>query len=209
MITVHMAGPSRQSTFRLNKSPFNVALSVTNPALNAYTFPLSSSPKFIRLYFFPASYAPNFDRSQAVFSVKAGGFTLLHDFNASATADASASDTIYREFCFHTESGQNLNITFSPGKASPDAYAFINGIEILSMPPYLFYTSPQSPDGVAYVGSAKTIRIENNTAQEMVYRINIGDESRIYSYQDTGMHRNWDGSGDEYSYLDDLSRKFT
>ncbi|KAM0958423.1 hypothetical protein EV1_023491 [Malus domestica] len=174
-----------------------------------YTFPLSSSPKFIRLYFFPASYAPNFDRSQAVFSVKAGGFTLLHDFNASATADASASDTIYREFCLHTESGQNLNITFTPSTASPDAYAFINGLEIISMPPYLYYTSPQSPDGVAYVGSENTIRIENNTSLEMVYRINIGDESRIYSYQDTGMHRKWDGSGDEYSYLDDLSRKFT
>ncbi|KAM1076270.1 hypothetical protein EV1_023526 [Malus domestica] len=47
-----------------------------------YTFPLSSGPKFIRLYFYPASYAPNFNRSQALFSVKAGGFSccvwLIH-----------------------------------------------------------------------------------------------------------------------------------
>ncbi|KAM2858848.1 hypothetical protein COP2_024340 [Malus domestica] len=174
-----------------------------------YTFPLSSGPKFIRLYFYPASYAPNFNRSQALFSVKAGGFTLLHDFNASATADASASDTIYREFCLHTESGQDLSISFTPSKASPDAYAFINGIEILSMPPYLYYTSPKSPDGVAHVGSEKTIRIENNTALEMVYRINMGGGRRISSDQDTGMYRNWDGLRDEYNYLDDLSRQFS
>ncbi|KAM0958441.1 hypothetical protein ACFX2C_023732 [Malus domestica] len=174
-----------------------------------YTFLLSSGPKFIRLHFYPASYAPNFDRSQALFSVKAGGFTLLHDFNASATADASGSDTIYREFCLHTESGQDLNISFTPSKASPDAYAFINGIEILSMPPYLYYTSPRSPDGVAYVGSGKPIRIKNNTALEMVYRINIGGQGRIYSDQDTGMYRNWDGLRDEYNYLDDLSRKYS
>ncbi|KAM1187677.1 hypothetical protein ACFX2J_023577 [Malus domestica] len=141
-----------------------------------YTFPLSAGPVFIRLYFYPATYAPNFNRSQALFSVQAGGFTLLHDFNTSATADASGSGTIYREFCLHTESGHNLNITFTPSNASPDAYAFINGIEILSMPPYLYYTSPQSPDGVAHVGSENTTHIDNNTALEMVYRINIGGQ---------------------------------
>ncbi|KAB2610397.1 receptor-like protein kinase FERONIA [Pyrus ussuriensis x Pyrus communis] len=172
-----------------------------------YTFPLSSGPKFIRLYFYPASYGPNFDRSQALFSVKAGGFILLHDFNASVTADASGSDIIYKEFCLHTEAGQNLNITFTP--TSPDAYAFINFIEIISMPPYLYYTSPQSPDGVAYVGSENTIRIENNTALEMVYRINIGDERQIYFDHDTGMDRQWDSLELEYNYLEDLSKKYS
>ncbi|KAM1187676.1 hypothetical protein ACFX2J_023576 [Malus domestica] len=171
-----------------------------------YTFPLSAGPVFIRLYFYPATYAPNFNRSQALFSVQAGGFTLLHDFNASATADASGLATIYKEFCLHTESGHNLNITFTPSNASPDAYAFINGIEIISMPPYLYYTSPQSPDGVAHVGSENTTRIDNNTALEMVYRINIGGERWISSDQDTGMYRNWE---DESNYLDDLSRKYS
>ncbi|KAM0955361.1 hypothetical protein ACFX2A_024256 [Malus domestica] len=191
------SGEVSYSTARLSRFEFT------------YTFPISSGPKFIRLYFYPASYAPNFGRSQALFSVKAGGFTLLHDFNASVTADASGSDTIYKEFCLHTESGQNLNITFTPSKASPDAYAFINFIEINSMPPYLYYTSPQSPDGVAYVGSENTIRIENNTALEMVYRINIGDERQIYSYLDTGLYRKWDSLELEFNYLDDLSRKYS
>ncbi|KAM1076269.1 hypothetical protein EV1_023525 [Malus domestica] len=77
------------------------------------------------------------------------------------------------------------------------------------MPPYLYYTSPQSPDGVAYVGSENTIRIENNTALEMVYRIDIGDERWIYSDQDTGMYRKWDSSELESNYLDDLSRKYS
>ncbi|KAM0958447.1 hypothetical protein ACFX13_024144 [Malus domestica] len=76
------------------------------------------------------------------------------------------------------------------------------------MCPYLYYSSPQSPDGVAYVGSENTIRIENNTALEMVYRINISDERRIYPDQDTGMYRNWDSLELESNYLDDISRKY-
>ncbi|KAM0955353.1 hypothetical protein ACFX2A_024248 [Malus domestica] len=77
------------------------------------------------------------------------------------------------------------------------------------MPPYLYYTPPQSPDGVAPVGSEKTtIRIENNTALEMVYRINIGGR-QLNSDQDTGMYRNWDGLSYEYNYSDDSSRRFS
>ncbi|KAM1058984.1 hypothetical protein ACFX11_024060 [Malus domestica] len=112
------------TTARLSRSKFT------------YTFPLTSGQKFIRLYFYPTSYAAEFDRSKSLFSVEAGGFTLLRDFNASVTADTSSSETVYREFCLNIASEQSLNITFTPSRASPDAYAFINGIEIeiVSMP---------------------------------------------------------------------------
>nr|AQM55938.1 MRLK3 [Malus domestica] len=184
------------TTARLSRSEFT------------YTFPLTSGQKFIRLYFYPTSYAAEFDRSKSLFSVEAGGFTLLRDFNASVTADAFSSETVSREFCLNIASEQSLNITFTPSRASPDAYAFINGIEIVSMPDNLYYTSPQSADGPVSVGSINPSRIENNAAMEMVYRINVGG-SQLSFNRDTGMYRNWDGIQVEYNYLDDLSKNFS
>ncbi|BBN67467.1 Malectin/receptor-like protein kinase family protein [Prunus dulcis] len=163
------------STARLSRSEFT------------YRFPVTTGQKFIRLYFNPASYGPDFDRSKALFSVKAGGFTLLKDFNSSVTADASESDTIYREFCLNVESEQSLNITFMPSRETVDAYAFINGIEIVSMPNNLYYTSAQISVGVNYIGSENTFRIDNGTALEMVYRFNVGGRLLV-SNQDTGMY---------------------
>ncbi|BFG26503.1 hypothetical protein CerSpe_127770 [Prunus speciosa] len=175
-----------------------------------YSFKLTSGQKFIRLYFNPISYGPDFDRSKALFSVKANGFTLLHDFNTSVTADAYGTETIYREFCLNMESSeQSLNITFtpSPSLASPDAYAFINGIEIVSMPTNLYFTASQS-DGVGLVGNNFNFHIENNSALEAVYRINVGGKSLSFN-EDTGMYRNWGGVEEEPKYLDDLSVEFS
>ncbi|BFG26508.1 hypothetical protein CerSpe_127820 [Prunus speciosa] len=161
----------------------------------SYKVPLSTGQKFIRLYFHPVSYDPGFDRSKTLFSVQAGGFTLLHDFNASVTADAFGAETLRREFCLNIDEVQNLNITFTPSRAIPDAYAFINGIEIVSMPTNLYYTASES-HGVDHVGNEVKYRIENSTAMEMVYRINVGG-SALSFYQDTGMYRNWDSSVEE------------
>ncbi|KAK9924911.1 hypothetical protein M0R45_033252 [Rubus argutus] len=162
-----------------------------------YKIPLSSpGQKFIRLHFNPATYTPDFDRSNSLFSVKAGGFTLLSDFNATVTAYVSPPQI--REFCVNVETEQSLNITFTPAK---DAYAFINGIEIVSMPTGLYYI--RSPK---FIGSETLYPIENNTAMEMVYRINIGG-SPISPNGDTGMYRNWDAADEKY--LDDVSREFS
>ncbi|PRQ53346.1 putative protein kinase RLK-Pelle-CrRLK1L-1 family [Rosa chinensis] len=169
-----------------------------------YRFSLTTGQKFIRLYFYHASYA-DFDRSKALFSVEAGDYTLLQDFNASATVDAAGVETIYREFCLNIYDGdQILSITFTPSKAK-QAYAFINGIEIVSMPTYLYYTAAQS-NAAHYIGGGDRFPIQENTAMEMVYRINIGGSS-VSSSQDTGMYRNW--NGDDVTYLDELSRSLT
>ncbi|KAL6287657.1 hypothetical protein ACE6H2_012047 [Prunus campanulata] len=168
---------------------------------------LSTGQKFIRFYFHPVSYGPGFDRSKALFSVQAGGFTLLHDFNASVTADAFGAETLRREFCLNIDEGQSLTITFTPSRAIPDAYAFINGIEIVSMPTNLYYTASES-HGVDYVGNEVNYRIENITAMEMVYRINVGGSALSFD-QDTGMYRNWDSVLDEQKYLDDLSSRWS
>ncbi|XP_059449703.1 receptor-like protein kinase FERONIA [Corylus avellana] len=163
------------ATARLSLSPFT------------YLFRVTAGQKFIRLYFYPNSY-PNFDRFKALFSVKAGSFTLLNNFNASLTADADddPGDTIFREYCVNIEEGQRLNITFTPSAAN--AYALVNGIEILSMPSNLYYTS--SDKGLFFVGQYNQFYIDNNTTLEMVYRLNVGGRS-ISAYEDTGMFRRW------------------
>ncbi|CAN6574618.1 unnamed protein product [Malus baccata var. baccata] len=179
------------TTVRLSRSEFT------------YRFNLTAGQKFIRLYFYPVSY-PDFDRSEALFSVKASGFTLLKDFNASVNADVDGVEILYREFCINIEEEeQSLNITFTPSrsKASPDAYAFINGIEIVSMPPNLYYTAPEDPKGIKFIGTENTIRVESNTAMETVYRINIGG-GQLFFNRDTGLYRNWEDNSFEQKYLD-------
>ncbi|XP_068336087.1 receptor-like protein kinase FERONIA [Pyrus communis] len=188
------------TTVRLSRSEFT------------YRFNLTAGQKFIRLYFYPVSY-PDFDRSEALFSVKAGGFTFLNDFNASVNADADAyeEETLYREFCINIEEEEQiLNITFTPSrsKASPDAYAFINGIEIVSMPPNLYYTAPEDPLDIEIIGTKNPIRVENYTAMETVYRINIGGGPLFFN-KDTGLYRNWDSYSFEKDYLDDASSRWS
>ncbi|XP_030953306.1 receptor-like protein kinase FERONIA [Quercus lobata] len=154
-----------------------------------YIFPVTTGQKFIRLYFYPASYS-NFDRSRALFSVKAGPFTLLNNFNASLTADADADprDTIFREFCVNVKEDERLNLTFTPSDSN--SFAFINGIEILSMPSNLYYT-PSDSQGFSYISQQNLYVIGNGTALEALYRINVGGKS-IVPNEDTGVFRTWE-----------------
>ncbi|CAN6702353.1 unnamed protein product [Malus baccata var. baccata] len=208
-IDVHQAAGGNTSVFKQAPQGSSVQIPYTTVRLSrsefTYRFNLTAGQKFFRLYFYPVSY-PDFDRSEALFSVKAGGLTLLKDFNASVNADADGVEILYREFCINIqEEEQSLNITFTPSrsKASPDAYAFINGIEIVSMPPNLYYTAPEEPKGIKFIGTENTIRLET-TAMETVYRINIGGGPLFFN-KDTGLYRNWEGVSFEQKYLDTAS----
>ncbi|KAH1156361.1 hypothetical protein GLYMA_18G270900v4 [Glycine max] len=165
-----------------------------------YSFSLKAGPKFVRLFFYSVSYQ-SFDRTKACFSVTAGPYTLLRDFDASLNADADDDpgqpDILFREYCINLEDGQKqLNITFIPSKTSqnPDSYAFINGIEIVSLPPFLYYTNPDDditgwPQPVGL--NTNPFPIENNYAMETKYRLRVGDQ-QIPALNDTGMLRSWD-----------------
>lgn len=113
--------PIPYSTARIFQSPFT------------YSFSVSPGQKFVRLYFNPCSYQ-GFENSTALFSVTSGKFTLLSHFNPSFTADSLGLKTLVKEFCLNIEERENtvLNITFSPSSTPLGAYAFINGIEIIS-----------------------------------------------------------------------------
>ncbi|KAL6311645.1 hypothetical protein AAG906_025662 [Vitis piasezkii] len=170
------------STARLSRNEFT------------YSFPLTAGQKYIRLHFYPSSYG-EFDRSKAFFSVKTGGgYTLLSNFSAALAADDLGTSRIVREFCINfNEEGEKLNITFTP-TAGADAYAFINGIEIVSMPDNLYYTAQDG--GFKFIGQQNSFFVETDHALENVYRLNVGGKS-LSPTDDTGMFRTWDAD-DEY-----------
>ncbi|KAL5805761.1 hypothetical protein ACOSQ3_028661 [Xanthoceras sorbifolium] len=172
-------------TARLSRSQFT------------YTFNLTPGQKFIRLYFFDTSYL-NMDRYKAFFSVKAGSFTLLGNFSTSLTAEASRQDTILKEFCVNVVENQNLNLTFTPSQDYKGSYAFINGIEIVSMPLNLYYTTATGEMEFPFVGQAAGAfySLSNSKALERVYRVNVGG-SYISAGYDTGMYRSW-STDDDY-----------
>ncbi|KAG2710960.1 hypothetical protein I3760_04G054500 [Carya illinoinensis] len=178
----------------IRQSPINTQVPFATARISlstfTYNFSVTAGQKFIRLYFYPASYF-EFDRSKALFSVQAGPFTLLSNFNASLTADADEDpgDTIFREYCVNIEEGQRLNITFNPSPIVSDSYAVINGIEIISMPPNLYYT-PADRTGFSFISQNDLYSIKNSTALETVYRLNVGGNS-IPPTKDTGMFRAW------------------
>ncbi|OMO50605.1 hypothetical protein COLO4_37981 [Corchorus olitorius] len=172
-------------TARIFQSPFT------------YSFRVSPGQNFIRLHFYPGNYH-QFQRSKAFFTVTAGPFTLLSNFSPSYTVDSLRLQTLVKEFCLNIEENhQVLNITFSPSSAPLGAYAFINGIEIVSMPTNLYFTG--SNDRRIH-GSALRNRfpVENSTALEMIHRLNIGGGS-ISPENDSGsLYREWSDDKDYF-----------
>uniref|UniRef100_A0A6N2N2X2 Malectin-like domain-containing protein n=1 Tax=Salix viminalis TaxID=40686 RepID=A0A6N2N2X2_SALVM len=80
-----------------------------------------------------------------------------------------------REFILNVEDEmKNLSITFTPSPHVADAYAFINGIEIVSMPTNLYYTAGDDK-GLHDVGKdGAQYALQKETALEMMYRLNVG-----------------------------------
>ncbi|KAL2335412.1 hypothetical protein Fmac_016625 [Flemingia macrophylla] len=169
------------ATARLSRSQFN------------YSFPVTTGPKFVRLFFYPTSY-PSFPRTDASFTVLSNQFILLHAFNASLNADAESTQTIFKEYVVNVDTGDRLNLSFIPSQ--PNSYAFINGIEVLSMPTDLYYTSADDV-GLTFVGRTILYRVESSTALETEYRIKVGGQA-ISPVNDTGLFRNWAGQDQDY-----------
>lgn len=154
-----------------------------------YRFNVTPGPKFIRLHFYPASYL-YLNISKAFLSVSACDFTLLHNFSASLNADYFNLAYLMKEFIVHV-SGNTLELTFTPSSSNAsDAYAFVNGIEVVSMPLGLYIRGDDAP--LPLVGHDSTmVYIYNDTAMENLYRLNVGGEQILPKY-DTGVFRTWD-----------------
>jgi hypothetical protein len=156
---------------------------------STYSFTVSTGPKFIRLYFHPATYA-GLDKTRSYFSVTSNGFTLLSNFSAFLAVSGKSTPVVTKEFVINVQTNQRLNITFIP---LPNSYAFINGIEVVSMPNNLY--QDRKVDAVKFVGFNAIF--DNTTALETVYRVNVAGPFISDEFA-TGMFRIWE---DDVAYI--------
>ncbi|CAL9165834.1 unnamed protein product [Musa hybrid cultivar] len=162
--------------------PYLTARVFTSPY--TYSFPVGPGRKYVRLHFYPSNYS-NHVASDAFFSVTSDTHTLLSNFSAYLTADSLNYAYLAREFSVNVSTG-GLSLTFTPSTTHPNAFAFINGIEIVSMPDIFSSASPMLVIG----GSSLPYTIDQDWALETVYRLNVGGQS-LSPTQDSGLFRSW------------------
>ncbi|XP_012855541.1 PREDICTED: putative receptor-like protein kinase At5g39000 [Erythranthe guttata] len=184
------AQPKLSSLFQIKGS--STASSVTHKLISAddpipyktgrfsrscfsYAFQVTPGEKILRLHFNPVPYK-GFKRLRDLFDVEAGAFTLLSNFSASLAANALGLNSFVKEFCVNIEENEQLNIVFSPSSSeSLNTYAFINGIEVISVPPDLSYFH-KGNIGVQMVGKS-LVYVDNGTALKIIRRVNIKHDS--------------------------------
>ncbi|KAB1211442.1 Receptor-like protein kinase FERONIA [Morella rubra] len=122
----------------------------------------------------------------------------------SSTYEASRQDSsisevpymtalVVKEFIVNVLNSHHLNVTFIPFSSS---YAFINGIEIVSMPNNLYLRDQDSDESAAtFVNFQPLVCSVNTTALETMYRLNVGGQA-IPGVEDTGMFRTWKNDED-------------
>ncbi|KAF8092533.1 hypothetical protein N665_0412s0027 [Sinapis alba] len=151
-----------------------------------YKFQVSPSWKFLRLYFYPTRYGSDFNATSSFFSVSVDGLTLLKNFNADLTVRTLKPESKYFIKEFIVTAYKTLRLTFTP---SPDSLAFVNGVEIVSIPDR-FYTKGGFDDKITEVGSNIALELDEEITLETVYRLNVGGHM-VYAVNDTGMFRQW------------------
>lgn len=152
---------------------------------STYNFPVSSQGRhWVRLHFYPTNYN-SLNSSNCYFDVTAsGGITLLRNFSAYITAQALTQAYIVREFSLAPSDDGMLSLTFTPSKDYHGSYAFINGIEIISMPN--IFNQPAT-----LVGAAQTEDVSSGSvAFQTMYRVNVGGQY-LPPTNDSGMSRTW------------------
>ncbi|XP_012855559.1 PREDICTED: putative receptor-like protein kinase At5g39000 isoform X2 [Erythranthe guttata] len=145
----------------------------------SYVFQVNPGQKIIRLHFNPAPYK-GFKRLKDLFDVEAGSFTLLQNFSASLTANSLGVSSFVKEFCLDIKENEKLSIVFSSSSSeSLGTYAFINGIEIISVPLALSYFH-KGDIGVQVI-SRSLLYVDNMHALEIIDRVNVKYDSVLSS----------------------------
>ncbi|XP_073118675.1 putative receptor-like protein kinase At5g39000 isoform X2 [Henckelia pumila] len=155
-----------------------------SPSGFSYVFLVSPGEKFIRLHFNPAPYK-GFQKYKDLFTVEAAPFTLLTNFSASLTFGLTS---VIKEFCINVEENQPLHIVFTPATSlsGDDTYAFLNGIEIFTVPSgHSYFHAYGDIIGAQVIGrKSQHIYVDNSTALEMVRRVNLKRSGSVSSGDD-------------------------
>ncbi|GLJ29890.1 hypothetical protein SUGI_0590880 [Cryptomeria japonica] len=151
-------------------------------AKSTYTVPITdtSHRHFLRFHFYPSSY-DIYNLKDAEFSVNCGPSVILHNFTL-----ATLKQPHVIEFCIPVTVRKQLDIIFTPEANNPKSYAFINAIEIISIPDRLFGNPVILPKS-----NSQSIgyNISLNTALQKLYRLNVGGHT--ISPSDDKYGRTW------------------
>ncbi|RZC24614.1 Receptor-like protein kinase FERONIA isoform B [Glycine soja] len=109
--------------------------------------------------------------SKAYFSVKAGPYTLVSNFNPFNFAEELNLVFFTKDFLVNVGE-ENLKITFTPSPSISNAFAFVNGIEIFPVPHSIYFPSSMVP----YLGHQEPLFINDEYALEILYRVSIASE---------------------------------
>ncbi|KAI3937964.1 hypothetical protein MKX01_027891 [Papaver californicum] len=106
--------------------------------------------------------SPHYNLKSSVFSIVANAITLSHEFSFAKSANGKSS--VLKEYVINLRS-HSLTLTLSPSNHS---VAFINGIELISLP------DKQFPSSIVPIPLGPVIGIPTHAALETVYRLNMG-----------------------------------
>ncbi|XP_031497529.1 receptor-like protein kinase FERONIA [Nymphaea colorata] len=190
--TTHFGPSNLQSSFSARASSTDLSLlqsvvpyQTVRIFTSASSYNFTALPEgryFVRLHFFPVVYNDR-DPKNAFFSVTTAPYTLLSNFSPFITALALTQAYIIREFFITVSSSGFLILTFTPSPNTPDSFAFINGIEIVSSPE-LF------PSDASIVPTSQIFPIRHSHALQAIVRLNVGG-AYISPTFDSGLSRTW------------------
>ncbi|KHN37767.1 Receptor-like protein kinase FERONIA [Glycine soja] len=109
--------------------------------------------------------------SKAYFFVKASPYTLVSDFNPFVFAEELNLVYFTKDFLVNIRE-ETLTITYTPSPLIPNAFAFVNGIEIFLMPLSIYFPSSMVP----YLGHQEPLFISDEYALEMLYQVSIASD---------------------------------
>lgn len=147
---------------------------------STYSFKVTPGRHWVRLYFYPFA-SSSFQPNNSFFGLTSGDFVLLDNFTAVAFTTTSRPDFI-REYVLNFTS-TNFVLTFTP---QPQSYAFINAIEIVSMPSDLIQDDGLLPSST----SAWPLGLGSSALQTM-YRLNVGGATVSPLNDSSQMGRTW------------------
>ncbi|RWW33069.1 hypothetical protein GW17_00002239 [Ensete ventricosum] len=168
------------------------SLPSTVPYMSARIFASESTYKFavnkterhwVRLHFYPSIYG-DLAPANSYFAVSTSdGVTLLKNFSAYITAKALTLAYIVKEFSIPPASDGSISLTFTPSDNHNGSFAFVNGIEIISMPD--IYSEPAELVGF----SDQNVEVGGSALLTM-YRLNVGGQY-LPASNDSGLSRTW------------------